>query len=159
MAIQVRLHSCTVAIIITPLSRIDAASTQCSPELFVLRIIKRKPKQKCLDFLRARFAHSLHRTIAVLVDGLFIVAVWTLLSFRLHRHDHCLSFVSTSIVKFSYLKYILYTVVIASDPPFKSNDIVSKSQVAEKCLIAPQIHRKPDSFVLSGVCYINTTGR
>lgn len=66
-AIQVRLHSRTVAIIITPLPRIDAASTQCPLELFVLRIIKRKPEQKCLDLLRACFAHSLHRTIAVFV--------------------------------------------------------------------------------------------
>ena len=101
-AIQVRLHSRTVAIIITPLPRIDAASTQCPPELFVLRIIKRKPEQKCLDLLRACFAHSLHRTIAVFVDGLFVVTVWALLSFRLHRHDHCLSFVSALVVEFSY---------------------------------------------------------
>lgn len=72
------------------------------------------------------FAHSLHRTIAVFVDGLFVVTVWALLSFRLHRHDHCLSFVSALVVEFSYFKYILYTGVIASNPPFKSNNIVSK---------------------------------
>ena len=52
--------------------------------------------------LRACFAHSLHRTIAVFVDGLFVVTVWALLSFRLHRHAHCLSFVSALVVEFSY---------------------------------------------------------